>query len=641
MTPLAVLLPLLGFIVAWKHASGRGSGTAIVLAVSSIPLALFVFALAGLLAPATVALWALGLILLALYAWRDRYALHRHLDVPLVLFVVGAALFWLIHQDSHFTYYDEFSHWGIFLKELYYNHAFWADGPHIRHPRYVPGPALWAYFVISPGAYSEGAAYFAQFLLLLAPVTLFLERLSLRQWPWILLVLAWVALALANWANGLVTMYVDHLVSVWFVGILLMGIYGAGHRYPPCLLILPLSLLVLIKDVGLYFAFGAAGLILLWTGMRAWQDRGLQPQWLRPLAFWLVCCLVVPAAFVGSWKVERDLQGITDAGGTLEGTYDRLVADSPAIDQERKRAINRHFWDVVRSQHISKGEPSEDFNAFNYANKEVYTSKFRLLPFPLTTALFIGIYTLGAYFLVRVLYRHDRDWLPWAGVFAGLWLMTLFYFFVLHSNYVSSPGGGGLNVSSYMRYAHTMLLPLALAVIVPLLPIHSRGKEGSAARATYAGYIRGNGPLIAVALLTSFFYIADPPYLAPYVQAKELSEFRAQTMPKTQRLRSELPQGSRVWVHFPRQDNRFLAWNLQYQLTPLASYVNNSHPDFLERDPSQIVEAWASYDYVWFVTLTPEDRAWLEDLLGEEGAEGYVFDTEKLTARLRDQARKP
>ena len=81
----------------------------------------------------------------------------------MVIWSVLAVLFLAIHHNSYFGFYDEMSHWGIFVKELYYNHAFWADDPHIRHPRYVPGPALWIYFVISPFQYSEGAAYFARF----------------------------------------------------------------------------------------------------------------------------------------------------------------------------------------------------------------------------------------------------------------------------------------------------------------------------------------------------------------------------------------------------------------------------------------------------------------------------------------------
>ena len=210
---------------------------------------------------------------------------------------------------------------------------------------------------------------------------------------------------------------------------------------------------------------------------------------------------------------------------------------------------------------------------------------------------------------------------------------------VLYGNYINSSGVGGLNVSSYMRYMHAMLLPLALIVVVPLLPIHVRdGRQQGARQGGYAGYFPGKGPLIALAALTACFYVADPPYLAPYVQARGLSDFRAQTMPVTQGLRSELPQDARIWVHFPRQDNRFLAWTLQYQLTPLASHVNNSHPDFLDRDPEAIVQAWAPYDYVWFAMLTPGDRAWLEDLLGEAGAEGRLFATSELIPALRERA---
>lgn len=50
---------------------------------------------------------------------------------------------------------------------------------------------------------------------------LFFERLSWRHWPWVILILAWLAYGLANWGHGLADLHVDHIISTWFVALCL------------------------------------------------------------------------------------------------------------------------------------------------------------------------------------------------------------------------------------------------------------------------------------------------------------------------------------------------------------------------------------------------------------------------------------
>lgn len=641
MSPLLALLPILGFVLLFKRVTSQRTGSALILAVSSILLAQYIFALAGQLSLGAHLITAAGGLALCFFIWNERKTLHHHLDLPLLLWTGAGLAFWFLHQDTWFNYYDEFSHWGIYAKELYYNHAFWADDPHIRHPRYVPGPALWIYFVLSGSPFSEGGAYFAQFLLLSAPLMLFFQGLTWKHWPWVVLLLAWIALALANWGHSLVTLYVDHHISVWFVGALLFGFYHAGERLTSWLMILPLCALVLIKDVGLFFALGAAGIVLLWTGITKYQEQGFKLIWARPLGLWLACCIIIPVVCVAAWKVERDLQGTTAAGGTLEGMYSKLVTDRPEADRAEERqqtqVSNERFWNVVYTQHISKGEPSRNYNAFNWYNRENYTSKFRLLPFPLSTDLFMAIFTLGALAMVLVLRYRDGNWKPWASTFVCLWLMSVFYIFVLHNHYTLN---GSHNISSYMRYLHSMLMPLALAVIMPLLPQFGSFQQGqdTPSSGTLWQHLRGRGPLLTMALITLSFYALDPPHLKPFIQHKEPSTFRAQTMAVTEELRTDLPQDSRIWIHFPRQDNRFLAWTLQYQLAPLVSYVNNDYPDFMQKPAGEIVSKWKNYDYLWFLSLRDKDKAWLESVMGDEYTGQNLIETEDVLAQLQKKA---
>ncbi|MFP4397749.1 MAG: hypothetical protein ACLFPY_06650 [Desulfonatronovibrio sp.] len=131
MYPLLALLPLLGFILLFKKITSKGTGTGIILAVSLIVIIQYISGLAGILKTGSGILWAAGTITLCVFIWKDRSTLHKHLDLPLILWSALAVLFLAIHHNAYFGFYDELSHWGIFVKELYYNHAFWADDPNI------------------------------------------------------------------------------------------------------------------------------------------------------------------------------------------------------------------------------------------------------------------------------------------------------------------------------------------------------------------------------------------------------------------------------------------------------------------------------------------------------------------------------
>jgi hypothetical protein len=640
MSPLLAIFPILGLALLFKRITASGFATGLVLSVSIILIFQYVLGLAGFLRFGASFLWIVGIICLCLLIWQDRRIFVLHLEFPLLLWVFLAIAFWFFHRNSYFGFYDEMSHWGIFVKELFYNHEFWGDGPHIRHPRYVPGPALWIYFVISFSPYSEGAAYLGQFLLLSAPLMLFFERMSWRQWPWIILILAWLAFGLANWGHGICDLHVDHLISAWFVGILLLGIYHSGDKHFRYLIVVPMCVLVLIKDVGLFFAIGSAGILLLWAGAKSWQSHGFKIAWLRPLCLWFVCCAVLPIVCVTAWKIERDNRGITRSSGTLEGMYHKLVAEIPNTDPKLIRFIDLRFWEVVLTQHISKGEPSRQFNVFNYFNKDEFTSKYRLLPIPLSTGLYVLIYTLGAFFMICWLRRRNREWIAWVSMFFSLWLMTLFYIFVLRNHYTSSPNLGGLGISSYMRYTHSMLLPLALTIILPLLPLFKDGTNNSHLGHEGSSKLTHIRPAFTLGLLISIFFMLDPPYFRPYYSPKSLNSFRIRTMPTTASLINRFYPEAKIWVHFPIKDNRFLAWTLQYQLAPLDSYVNNDEPGFLEKPLSQIAAEWGKYDLVWFLMLNEKDKAWLGAVFGEVMPKTNLIETSTLLTKLKNLSRK-
>ena len=111
----------------------------------------------------------------------------------LLLFLVLPVLYWLVHAESKPMFWDEYSHWGAYVREMSVTHQLWTAETNAAHPDYPPLAALWQYFIILPFGYSEGGVYLAHFILLLAPLTIFFEFLSGKRLIWIPFLLAFFA----------------------------------------------------------------------------------------------------------------------------------------------------------------------------------------------------------------------------------------------------------------------------------------------------------------------------------------------------------------------------------------------------------------------------------------------------------------
>ena len=124
-----------------------------------------------------------------------------------------------------------------------------------------------------PG-YSEGTVYLAQFVLLITPLLVLFEKINLRQWLWIPAILALLALALANFGHGIVSLYTDHILSVWYAGVMLQALNSDKTRLLEIgLLSLPLSVILLIKDAGLPLVVSAVFLMICLLFYRNFREK--------------------------------------------------------------------------------------------------------------------------------------------------------------------------------------------------------------------------------------------------------------------------------------------------------------------------------------------------------------------------------
>jgi hypothetical protein len=185
-------------------------------------LALYVGAFAGALWWTALAVHVGGTALLGLEALRQsRRQAAVEIPLPFGVLVLLCTWFWVVHGADQYFLYDEYAHWGIFLKDMLALDGFWTGDTSSVHPRYPPGAPLWQYLFNVFLEPSEGKTYFAHFVLLLAPLLTLWNNVRWSQPAWAVAILTLALLAIANFGLGVSTVYVDQVVGVWFLGTLL------------------------------------------------------------------------------------------------------------------------------------------------------------------------------------------------------------------------------------------------------------------------------------------------------------------------------------------------------------------------------------------------------------------------------------
>src|SRR5688572_29252107 len=259
---LLTLLPILGFAAFLARKLETTLAVALLHAVSATILVLYAGGLIGVLWWSALAIHLVGVGLLGHELWRlRRNDQLPQVSIPIAVLVVCVALFWLVHGNSVYLYYDEYAHWGVYLKEMLALDGFWLADTNSMHPRYPPAAPLWQYLFNAFREPSEGTAYLAQFVLLMAPLLVLWERVSWRRAGWLLLILALCVLALTDFGLGVNSLYVDHVIGAWFIGTILCFVADSPTLRRSAVYALPLATLALLKESSLAFALAAAGIL--------------------------------------------------------------------------------------------------------------------------------------------------------------------------------------------------------------------------------------------------------------------------------------------------------------------------------------------------------------------------------------------
>ncbi len=524
------------------------------------------------------------------------------IPLPIGVLVLLCAWFWIVHGEDQYFLYDEYAHWGVFLREMLALDGLWTGDTNSMHPRYPPGAPLWQYLFNAFVTPSDGKAYFAHFVLLLAPLLVLWNAVRWSQPLWIVAILALALLAIANFGLGVTTLYVDQTTGVWYLGTILAAVADnnlTSRRV--ALYAAPLAVLALLKDAGLPFAMSGAVIVAALFCYRTLGSERARSAWRKTgVALAVLLAPLLLCAQVWSWNRDaagaaREIQSVT---GVVGG-----IADSIGIaDAERDTELSRRLAEVFFDQQLSNSQVTWRFNEFSYGSRDLFTDSYRLTTF----GLLVGFVVWWLAIAYGVLTEESRR--KWVIVAGGVFLTAVAYIASLHLSYRFSFGARGLDLPSYVRYVHVVALPMLLLAFCPLLPAFR--DEPDRAWLVRGRAVPRRAAIYVAAVLA--LYAVETPYLRPILEPNPNAGLRTNLETLIERIRADVGT-SRTWIYYTADaPNGFFARMALFLFAPTPAAVETSESFLQNADAASVAESLRAFEYVWIASrLTPEASAGL------------------------------
>jgi len=269
MTDLYLFFMAIFVVVVAAGAYGRALG--VTLGASLLPAAATVLlihygaALAGVL-PWALALsfaTAVGAGIVALRTSRGGEAsLAARVDPSAVLAMLLAGWAWWLFLDQRYLYWDEFSHWGLLSKAIHGLDRLPRPGESVELLDYPPGSALFQYFVLQLGSFTEGRSYAAQAWFVFCAWAAVVHRATWRQSVIAAVGFATACLLASTLTAGLPSLYVDLVLASVFGGGVALALTEPASAIRQLLLLAPVvAILPILKEVGWPLALLIATLV--------------------------------------------------------------------------------------------------------------------------------------------------------------------------------------------------------------------------------------------------------------------------------------------------------------------------------------------------------------------------------------------
>lgn len=416
----------------------------------------------------------IGLVLKDCVYGRDDLEIGKCIAAPLatlstICFLMACIMMAIIYtiQPPTFTVWDEFSHWGMFYKAVYYYHRIpiYVDGFFFTHGVYPQAASsFYAYISLLQGQYAESDIFYTVNTLLFAcastlivPLSEIYDRYRSRITKGIILFAAMVITIAVytginyNYAgSAYIHVYMDIPVGVLF-GAILVYTFCATDTIGDMLAIgIACISLVYLKDVGFVFALVTAGYYCLVFFWRTGKERRCVWRYLLP------ACMTITGRgiwqqVVSSCEVDADQFSSVGLGSVVEFI--------------RTDLIQRQNWDYNISI----------FRAFCHnVLKEVCVMGFTCAE--LVGAVFVLLLLLWA--ILRK--RHHGGILAVGTLFVPAYMTFLLYIYLRNMSESEA-----LQSASHDRYIGSMVVGLAMLIFTALLTAMTYDVEDGTKRRIY------------------------------------------------------------------------------------------------------------------------------------------------------------
>src|SRR3990167_3949232 len=214
-----IFLSLLGYCFLLKRFTKWPIECLPFLAISACIVILYIAAYAHFLPVAANVILIGGLFsLFVLYQARHQLW-AEYLTPGFVIPLLFVVLFLLLTHGTHFSQWDEFTHWGPHAKLVLYHNGFIDAADAAVNKTYPLGSALFYYLFSYFTGYSESVAYKAQCIITLAPLSIFVSRFQWHAWKKVFISygLILIFLFLLKVHVGVVnSLYMDNIVGIYF-----------------------------------------------------------------------------------------------------------------------------------------------------------------------------------------------------------------------------------------------------------------------------------------------------------------------------------------------------------------------------------------------------------------------------------------
>lgn len=271
----------------------------------------------------------------------------------LLVFLLFLGIVWYGHRGRLFSVWDEFSHWGLVIKNMVYLDQLGNAVQATTYFRgYPPATSLFAYFWIKlAGVYNESDAFRSANVFLFSLLLPMFKRLEWRNWLRLPVVFLVALLLPCQFAAGAYTsIYVDTLLGILFAFALFQYFTNEKNDSEILLFSSALFILPLVKASGTGLALIAVIIIAVDVLL---VERGWK---LKRKAMWIAAPALAVLVGKFSWNIYLRLTDTSEAwntsGLTASALWNVLIGNGEAY---QANVISNYFEGIFSPSQYTFG----------------------------------------------------------------------------------------------------------------------------------------------------------------------------------------------------------------------------------------------------------------------------------------------